>query len=728
MSTNNSEELLNGIFNSNYTSTILLLIQKLHFAIHTHVSSECRVDALTEKNIRIRQELTPKDISSLASLFHDGIYFHDDISIQPDFKSSLANLDKRVSSIDNESKRITLQSRLNGDIFDLSRISDISTQVQSLRFIRNEMQHTADYRFEKSKAILAWSVINHLLTITPDSIIDSIEGFDDLNEFLKEKALRLNIVELPEEEITEEAEVRSQTNSIDFLEIDEIFTKKLNKEFGELKRDLNFQIKQIQAEHNKGFNDLNKYIRGNFQDQNSETKNMLSQLGQLFKKNDDAIIEIIEEPEINDLNLDEKKIQSTVKPTRAQTRDSLLAFRTKIIEENSILAWDCILNSKIVENILSEKIYTKDQFRSSNSVPCFIYRTLPPEDYQEERYIEGSKYLRDNKSKKLMTKQLDKYWGEIQKILAPFYFEKNKIIKNRLNKPWAPIDPHDNKTYWQRANIEDMIDRVVSYLSQIDPNINKHSYPFNSFSSSFIKKFDQYLDIYKNFEVYYQTTDEGFVITIGMHDRLLQNKSVASQVNKESQENISNEISNFLVNDNAINLRNKVKINEEAKKAFNNNFSLDYSDILPLKAYILSRQILENINSPTGINDAIKMSSDALNICLNKENGEIPSLFYYLLLCELQLDDSERIRRRTEAKRFADDNGMLEIFNRFLKILSFVRRPAGLNKPEGLKDIAWQNEAVKVALDGEELWNLSKKDKDFLLETKLKQIIDYHIH
>ena len=202
----------------------------------------------------------------------------------------------------------------------------------------------------------------------------------------------------------------------------------------------------------------------------------------------------------------EKTIETIIRKTRKQTREDLLVLRNKIYtimtNHTAFDHWDNILSTKIIKNILDNKIFTSSDFKSSDMKPGYLWKTAFKKD--TELFIE-----RDRESVELMDLQINQFWGEVQDVTRNYFFDYDYIYNNK-NKPWAKA----SLKYSEKDFLENTIlyNEVFNYLQKIIPAINIDEKPFNEFSLSFVRALNKNIDEFPNDELIWEEVGEGFVI------------------------------------------------------------------------------------------------------------------------------------------------------------------------------------------------------------------------
>ena len=197
-----------------------------------------------------------------------------------------------------------------------------------------------------------------------------------------------------------------------------------------------------------------------------------------------------------------------LRKTRKQTKEELIVLRNKIYtlitnHTKYFDHWDNILNTKIIKNILDEKIFEKEDFLSSNIKPGYNWRTLRAKD---KEFIE-----RDEESKELMDVQVEAFWSEIQEILEGYFFNFEYIF-NLKNKPWAK-----SIEKYALMEVENPIPErleVFEYLKKYYEDLSLDKSPFFYFSNSFVKALMKAIRFHKDKQVTWKEFSDGFAIRV----------------------------------------------------------------------------------------------------------------------------------------------------------------------------------------------------------------------
>ena len=197
-----------------------------------------------------------------------------------------------------------------------------------------------------------------------------------------------------------------------------------------------------------------------------------------------------------------------LRKTRKQTKEELIVLRNKIYtlitnHTKYFDHWDNILNTKIIKNILDEKIFEKEDFLSSNIKPGYNWRTLRAKD---KEFIE-----RDEESKELMDVQVEAFWPEIQEILEGYFFNFEYIF-NLKNKPWAK-----SIEKYALMEVENPIPErleVFEYLKKYYEDLSLDKSPFFYFSNSFVKALIKAIRFHKDNHVTWKEFSDGFAIRV----------------------------------------------------------------------------------------------------------------------------------------------------------------------------------------------------------------------
>jgi hypothetical protein len=199
-------------------------------------------------------------------------------------------------------------------------------------------------------------------------------------------------------------------------------------------------------------------------------------------------------------------VETIIRKTRKETEEQLLELRNKIytIMTNHTVFdhWDNILSSKIIKNILNDKIFSIEDFKKSNTKPGYVWKTASKE--QPAPFVK-----RDQASSELMDLQINQFWSEIQDITRNYFFDYDYIYNNK-NMPWVKASlKYTEKDYKENT---DIYIEVLNHLSKIDLAIKKDSKPFNEFSLSFIKALKRNIDQFPKDDFTWAILGDGFVI------------------------------------------------------------------------------------------------------------------------------------------------------------------------------------------------------------------------
>ena len=197
-----------------------------------------------------------------------------------------------------------------------------------------------------------------------------------------------------------------------------------------------------------------------------------------------------------------------LRKTRKQTKEELIVLRNKIYtlitnHTKYFDHWDNILNTKIIKNILDEKIFEKEDFLSSNIKPGYNWRTLRAKD---KEFIE-----RDEESKELMDVQVEAFWPEIQEILEGYFFNFEYIF-NLKNKPWAKSI--EKYALMEFENPIPERTEVFEYLKKYYEDLSLDKSPFFYFSNSFVKALMRAIRFHKDKQVTWKEFSDGFAIRV----------------------------------------------------------------------------------------------------------------------------------------------------------------------------------------------------------------------
>ena len=205
-------------------------------------------------------------------------------------------------------------------------------------------------------------------------------------------------------------------------------------------------------------------------------------------------------------DLDRPTIETIIRKTRKETREQLLELRNKIYtimtNHTAFDHWDSILNSKIIRNILNERIFTSEDFKKADIKPGYIWKTANKQ--QAAPYVK-----RDQASLELMDLQINQFWEEVQDITRNYFFDYDYIYNNK-NKPWVKASlKYTEKDYSEN---KDLYQEIFDYLHKIDPSLKIDSSPFNEFSLSFIKAINRNMKEFPNDDLTWEAKGDGFVI------------------------------------------------------------------------------------------------------------------------------------------------------------------------------------------------------------------------
>ena len=205
-------------------------------------------------------------------------------------------------------------------------------------------------------------------------------------------------------------------------------------------------------------------------------------------------------------DLDRPTIETIIRKTRKETREQLLELRNKIYTIMTNLTafdhWDSILNSKIIRNILNERIFTSEDFKKADIKPGYIWKTASKQ--QAAPYVK-----RDQASLELMDLQINQFWEEVQDITRNYFFDYDYIYNNK-NRPWVKASlKYTEKDYSENT---DLYQEVFDYLHKTEPSLKIDSSPFNEFSLSFIKAIKRNMKEFPNDDLTWEAKGNRFVI------------------------------------------------------------------------------------------------------------------------------------------------------------------------------------------------------------------------
>lgn len=211
-------------------------------------------------------------------------------------------------------------------------------------------------------------------------------------------------------------------------------------------------------------------------------------------------------PESHETQLDNPTVETIIRKTRKETREQLLELRNKIYtimtNHTAFDHWDNILSSKIISNILNEKIFSIQEFKTTSTKPGYEWKTASKQ--QAAPFVK-----RDQESLELMDLQINQFWNEVQDITRNYFFDYDYIY-NRKNMPWAKA----SLKYTEKDYIEnkDLYIEILNYLKKEKPSIELDSSPFNQFSLSFIKALKRNIERSPKDSFSWAEHDDGFVI------------------------------------------------------------------------------------------------------------------------------------------------------------------------------------------------------------------------
>ena len=205
-------------------------------------------------------------------------------------------------------------------------------------------------------------------------------------------------------------------------------------------------------------------------------------------------------------DIEKPTIKTIIRKTRKETREQLLELRNKIytvMTNHTVFDhWDSILNSKIIRNILNERIFTSEDFKKADIKPGYIWKTASKQ--QAAPYVK-----RDQASLELMDLQINQFWEEVQDITRNYFFDYDYIYNNK-NRPWVKASlKYTEKDYSENT---DLYQEVFGYLHKTEPSLKIDSSPFNEFSLSFIKAIKRNMKEFPNDELTWEAKGAGFVI------------------------------------------------------------------------------------------------------------------------------------------------------------------------------------------------------------------------
>lgn len=495
MNTDPATEFISKITVTNRI-TLLSIIQKIHIEIHELMIKELRITPQDQKLTEIKREMKPTDFTSVSQYFKNRIYKHnlfvpqhlnDNIKEKINEKVSISDLKGKILKIKDNAKKEKLTMQLSNEYFNHERIFEICDLVFNIKSIRNDNEHGLS-ESKISKAMLLHANVNRLIDLTPDHILTGIDQFDEYEAYLRESSALFYRAYNPEDEEVKEIPSEIPKPEFNYEQFKEIISTELSKQASssqDFLEDFKNELEDI-----KKTLSLQKLNRA---DENIDTDiSLVEQTLESMKPSnesskvtthakisspkpsvsyDRAPSKILSPKEFLDLAKTRKSSKSV--------REELIVLRDKIytIMSNSreLEYWDCILNKRIISNIINNKIYTAEDFRLSGCRPGYNFITMAGGNFTE----------RSKESKSLMDLQLEMFWSEVQEITKNYLFNFYYIFNNR-GEPWAKNNKHQYLEKFIQTEPE-IIRTLTDYVGQDEGNVAWITHDRNEFSPAFLK-------------------------------------------------------------------------------------------------------------------------------------------------------------------------------------------------------------------------------------------------
>ena len=437
------------------------------------------------------------DFASIGGLFTNKIFENRERQTDREgklLKLSLLNLKSRFQNMDNEFDKAKLEKSLANENFDSRKIFSITKIILDIREVRNDLEHEdVDNENTLSQALLMHSFFNRLMDLIPVHIKEASDDAKELEKFLKESHLKM-IKTSYEDSAFENDE--SQDEKIQNINLENL-EKKLSETLKEtIKEEINKQTKNLRGlSISKGL-EMHSPKRSSGSTENAKPleflRNSKKEMDDLQADLNQMSKELLPEEYLReqsyDLHTEYKNKLSKIgvlKKSESETKNDLTNLGRKIYtlmnNEMNFDWWDCILNSRIMKNIIKHKIYDAEEFKAKEIYPGYLFKT--------EIKDLGVFTKRDKRSKEIMDLQIKLFWKEIQDIIkSHFYFD---YILNSNNSPWKGTSP----VFFKNESIENKKIRedVINYLKKSDPKrINQDI--FSTFSTSYVRKFKEIMD------------------------------------------------------------------------------------------------------------------------------------------------------------------------------------------------------------------------------------------
>lgn len=491
--------------------TLLSIIQKIYFEIHELFIKKLRVTEQDQKLTEIKREIEPTDFVSASQYFKNQIYKHDLFVPQHlnendkeriNKKVSISELKGKILKIQDNSKKEKLRMQLSNEYFNLDRVFEICDLVFNIKSIRNNNEH-GFAESEISEAMLLHANVNRLIDLTPDHILTSIDQFEEYDAYLRKSSALFYRAYNPEDEETKEIPSNIPKPEFNYEQLKEIISTELGRQATSSQQYIEeFKNELVDIKKTISLQQLNRTAENNETDISFEAEETPSFSRKVIqpseqktesKKSSNESSKVIShvkgkmpppksladdmappEPISPDAFLDLVKTRKSSK----SVREELIVLRDKIytIMSNTgeLEYWDCILNKRIIRNIINNKIFTAEDFRLSDCKPGYNFITMAGGNFTE----------RSKESKSLMDLQLEMFWSEVQEITKNHFFNFYYVFNNR-GQPWAK-----NKT---RKYVDEFIQtepEIITTLTEyvgLDKSDIAWVHEFDEFSPAFLK-------------------------------------------------------------------------------------------------------------------------------------------------------------------------------------------------------------------------------------------------
>jgi hypothetical protein len=406
------------------------ILRQLFEGIYEEIKDKCTLEEVDRKDINeFLKWPDDHDLNSTARYFVWSFFNHKIIEkITHTRKFSLKDIHTIVNRSQfrnrpEDKRRLVSQIEIKKKFkFTIKQINEVGVISEELMRIRNLAAHNNGLE-NSSQALILMSNVSRLLNMIPDSIREKTNGFNNLEQFVREEFLDsiLSVIRPDIEESIEDAKLQSETKAEEDGDLfNEVLVNKLDDMSNQLR-----SLKEINAVLSKQDNTLENILSLVYSPRPSMERQWSFDNESRKDIQDDEILssEQVEKSLAIELEESLDDIDSELyQSSRSEIYDSLMKLRVKIKKEMSLeypafRNWHNLLMSNLANSMLDNELTSLEILKSDETF----------QHYYDSKQMYGKllAHYNVNDKKKAAVEyfdiQIERYWPSIEATLKDYF-------------------------------------------------------------------------------------------------------------------------------------------------------------------------------------------------------------------------------------------------------------------------------------------------------------------